>query len=368
MARPPRQPTLRHRSNGDYFARWGGKDHYFSRDPKIAEQMFLDPDSAHAGSLANWHRWKLGRIARPARATITVAHLCHSFFDSLSPIMLACYRTRLTRFVNLHGSADALTLAIARPEAGIYAAPVVPLLGALRDDMLASGFAPRTICHDLGAVQRLFNWSHQQGLLPAVVWIGLKKPAVPDSLPEPISPARVADLVASVTAADTQIGLRCGLQYLTACRVSEVETLIRASREIAARGASELGRFAAVRQGERTVCDRGLMELLRHKTRGHGQRRFVILTDAALIHLDSLSPLGTDLRAGRVGYTRRASELGVVSGPHIFRDSAASHLLANGLAEADVARVLGHARSDALRFYGQVAWHALRRKVAELEV
>lgn len=347
-----REPTLRQKSNGAFFARWGGKDHYLSTDEATARRLFCDPKSEHPGSLAAWRAWRAGQ-GPLAVGRIYLVELAEMFFMSLEgrDETRAYYRKHLARFLHAHGAADLIDLTSPAPAKGIYIAPVVPLADALGTDMARRGLGPKTIRHDQGAIKRLITFGASRGLCPSVSFSALPKVHVPPSDPRPLSESGVRWLHRVVARTDPPLAPWIAVNYLCACR--PIDT-VRIAQFFAR------GRFGA---WHANLGDAGrVLELKVHKTAGRGHRRFVLMTPEAIRHAALLAPLTARLD----GYSSRARRAGVVGGPSVFRDSAASHLRLARVEEADVRLILGHSTRGALRSYAQAPWPNLLGMAARL--
>lgn len=372
-----RQPALRKHSTGIYTARWGGRDHYFTRDQQESERLFSDPASTHPGSLARWHEWAESRRsghARPARPTVLQVVDVHklmleSYLDADRTHASGYFRKSLRLFVQIHGEAPILDLASPNPSRGRYAAPVVALVNALASDMARRKDppAPKTILHMIVSVQRLFNFAAEQGLSPAVSWQGLKKPRVRPGDPEVWTVERIAQAIAATAEPDdsraSAVARRgrpelvpwLALCYLTVGRVSELPRLV-----------SGEGRFLpVVDERGRQMHARGLFAPDEYKSAWRGDaalQRYLVLTDEALEWLALARPVWTRLDS----FSSAARSAGFAGGPHVLRDSAASHLRSRGVALADVQQLLGHSKPGAWRSYARVPFDDLRRKAARI--
>lgn len=362
-----RQPKLRRKSaTGIYFVRWGGKDHSLGSDLAVATALFEDPSSTHPASLVAWRRWAASRTATSRavdRLHVTVAELAAAFLGALThrPDTREYYRKHLARFLQVHGRQRVMPLLTPQPERGIFQAPLIPILRAFQSD-LTPLLEPKTNRHDIGAVQRLFNWAAEEGLAPAVSWLGIKKPRAQPASPEVLTPEGLRLLIRAVTHAHPNLGAWMAVQYLTGARASDMP------RIVAAAAALREGRQAPARYepvfdpSTQRWHDRALLRLLVHKMAHRGQERLVLLSPEALEYLDAAHPQWSRLDS----YSRAARAFGASPGPQIFRDCAASHLRAQGVALDNVRAVLGHAAPGVLRSYVLEAWSVLARSAAGL--
>lgn len=402
-----RLPQIRQKANGAYFVRWGGKDRYLSADQATAEHLYLDPDSTHAASLANYRLWRdrpkdhvidlmnkasgdaRGHQAEQSRPT-TIADLARLMLESYDGQERrgdpgGYFRRHLTRFLNLHGTAplrDVCRIDTRRS----FIPPVIAYARALADDLALVPLANKTINHDLTAIKRLFAWGAERGHVPDLAWRGLKR--LPTRRGKPI--VRTArqlrrDIDAAMAHPDpaiARVGPWLAVNYLTACRPSEVVTLVQMacgwpdarSRRLPERGPGrpELGHILPLLNAEREVIDpSGMVELLVHKNDWRddsGSRdpitRLLILTPEARAWLGLCRPAWRSLD----GYSGAARAAGIGLRPSHCRDSAASHLLATGAGVEDISLILGHAPRGEWPSYGRVAWHALAARAAGLSI
>lgn len=384
-----RTPTVRLRGK-DWMVRWGGKDHYLSRDEATARRLFDDPRSIHPGALHRWQDWARLRLANSPQARVRRQRRRHTLQDAADLLFdhylshgreqtARAWRTGLGRFMRWHGSADLIEFATPDVKRHRFAPPVIAMLNAMVSDLKAvkpeERLKNKSINHDVLAVKRLFNFAAEQGLCPAVVWSGVKmlptRRGRPESRP-------VEDLVASIisagNSAECQVPSAKGatsasalspnpdlvpwlaLNYLCVLRPSEVVTLVRGHFD-----------FEPIRNERgKIIHERSLLRLQRHKTlwRGENYDRFVLLTPEASAWLSIARPAWSNLSA----YSKAAVAAGFVGGPHVLRDSAASHLRARGVGLEDVKIVLGHSLPGEWKSYAEVPWHDLLQKLGRISL
>jgi hypothetical protein len=100
-----RTPTLRQLADGRWFSKWGGRRHFFGRDPVLAPERYGE-------SLKAWKAWRL----RVKRAQASVPHaqrrplvvdVAEQFLAAKKrergPRCAAYYRSSLRRFLHAHG-------------------------------------------------------------------------------------------------------------------------------------------------------------------------------------------------------------------------------------------------------------------------
>jgi hypothetical protein len=395
-----RIPTLRRKSNGCYFVRWGGKDWGMGSDARAAREAWLSPKSTHPGRLSAWQTWREaggGPLNAPARtsrrgtggargerassplAVDAAADMIESYLRQGHEQSARNLRTSLKRFLSAHGAATVVDLATPRPERGIFLAPVIPLLEALRDDMLTPDdrgltYAAHTINHDLGAVCLLMQHAARRGWCPPVAFGTLQRQTPPAASPEDLSPEGIRWLLRIAQHRRPELVPLLEAQYYTLCRTSELLTLVAAWA-----GDASAGSVRARTEWGHEVGDRGFVELLKHKNshRGPTYRRFILITPPAAAALDrtlatmrppkSPAPSGPgSLPWGRVDGYQHAVLHAVALGPRVLRDSAASNLRLQGVDLADVDLLLGHTPGGAIGSYARAPWPALRAKAAQL--
>ncbi len=354
-----RTPTLRRHASGQYIAKWGGRTHYFGRNLREARAAFADPKGVHPGALVHWQRWSEARLGmhRPARR-LTVAELVERFLASLTLESRhdteVYYRTSLRRFLTIAGRlpADALD---------------EPYIADFRADLLGMELGAKTIAHDLNAVKRLWRWGSDPSvaLVRPLNLASIRPPRLPRSRPEDMSLARIRAGLAKVRG--TWLEAYLAVNYLGALRPSEVIRL--------AYGQGQL-RDIRAEHGHGSV-PLGAVDLFEHKmSRSTTHARVVLVSPEMLVWVRSLAPMplarkrpstrgGLNVRYLQSRYARACAEAGLAGWPHRLRDSAATHLLALGVSQADTDLVLGHAPAGELRRYGRTSerllWESARR-------
>jgi integrase len=400
-----REPRPRQKSNGAWFVRWGGKDHYLSTNALEAQRLWLDPMSRHPGARVAWLRWRTARrhavesadlTAGPPRLVVDVARELLEEYQAAGRAQAAHYfRTHLARFVNMHGEAQLLALAVPAPERGVYQAPIVRLLEAHKIDFSqpsAGGYSPRTINHDLTAIKRLFNFAADRGLCPTIHWRAVRRLPVPAPEPEELSPRVLFRVMRRIHRREPLLLPYLALNYLTLARPSEVVELVcsvhppehakmpeghHRRKPAARRDPSQRGRFMPVidEQG-RVVHPRGLFALRRHKNAwrpgdaggggggggGGPPPRLLVLTDQALAWLELAVPVWSTLDS----YSAACSRALPGFGARMLRDSAASHLRSRGVGLEGVQILLGHVTRGEWPSYARTPWHVLRASASQI--
>lgn len=357
------QPTLRKHATGVYFTRWGGRDHYFSKDAAASRREFTSPDSTHPGALARWMQHNdLRATARSRTARIKrlrIAEIYNLFdadlFAHRKHDERIYYRAHLKRFLLSFG-------AIHGDELDIDA------LLHFRADLAGMDLKPKTIAHDVRSVRTFIRWagSSARRLVAPIILEEFKPPRVPKSLPEPLPREQIIDAIVKVRKTAPWLAPWIATGYLTGCRPTE---LIRISLG--------QGRLITIPpEDDHPAIPGGAYELVDHKTAARTQRsRFILLSEEALIHLRGVQPMPH--RGRPLAQAARLSELhkklcsllasADVGGLlHRLRDSAATHLLDLGVDQGTVAQFLGHAPSGELPRYGRAGLRILRAKACRL--
>jgi integrase len=323
MARQP--PKLRRHVRGQFLVHWAGQDHWLGTDEKLANERHVD-------EIAKWAEWqqqvRQSRAARPKRG-MSVQAIAESFFRTRlaegGPERLRFYRTHTKRFLAAYSTARADCV---RPV----------MLQRLKDAMLASGLAPRTINHDIQAVKTLFQWGMDLELIPAVNLHGIRKLPLPEPQDKSWTPAYVRAFVLGCE--DENLRAHLAINYLCALRPKEVCRIMR---------------------GEGRWEQRGIL-LIPNKV-GWKTRvsRRVLFSAEAFGWLRKCAPQ----------WTRSDSYYHAVidcreAGPHRLRHSAAAHLNARGVPREDVDAILGHYPSSVSLTYTPMRWRHLRLSASRL--
>lgn len=360
-------PKLTKHATGQHRARWGGRDYYFPPDAAEARRLFLDPDSDHPGSLARWSEWRSHRDAdRPLRSTstMTVAELAKlfltSYFNAERLDTEAYFRRHLRRFLQRFGRYRVSDI-------------TPPGIAAFVADLKTLKLGGKTIRHDVTAVKRMFAWASMptRALCPALNLKGLELPRVRRGVPEPMEVREIKRAIARARAVYPELEPWLRLNYLAGLRPSEVCRLAYGQGTVADIPPEQLGkrRLKAIKEGQALLRE--------HKMdRNSEHARIIPLSAEALSALRELKPLPVErrrrsLRPPRVQdwlnrYGVLCRRAGVAGIAHRLRDSAATHLLALGVAQADVDQVLGHAPTTQLANYGRTGPRLLRQIVARL--
>lgn len=355
-----RIPSLRRKSNGAYFVRWGGKDHSLGSDLAEAQRRLLDPE--HPGGLHAWRAWREGGPAPATRRELLVVDAAERWLAHYTaqgrPHAAATWSARIARFLTVHGAHPLRHLAETDPRRGRHLPAVLAYADALKRDLLAEGYAPNTINGDLSAIRCLLTWCAAQGLCAPVSWAGRAKCPQPVGEPNDL-PAEGIDWLLRIAArTDPAVHAWMLAGYLTLVRASELPRLVAAWSG---------DRSAGWRLSDALGADpRGLLvELSVHKTswRGRGLRRIIVISEPASAALDAARDAR---RWSRPDSWSAALRQTVGIGPSVLRDSAASGLRTLGVDLADVDLLLGHEPPGVWRSYARIAWPGLRAAAARL--
>ena len=154
-------PMFRKHASGNYFCRWGGKDHYFGKGKDDAHDQYLK-------SLEDWAVWRRGRDGRrlpPMSKSFTVAKLVEMFVaqkDVEGGVDLARhYAKHLKRFNNYFGEARGDMVRASHVQ-------------SVKEEMIRGGYKPRTVNHDIVAIKAVMSWASQFEYIPMVSLKGVK--------------------------------------------------------------------------------------------------------------------------------------------------------------------------------------------------
>lgn len=323
-----RPPKLRRHQTGVYFCRWGGKDHYFSKNKKASEEDYLR-------SLAEWSEWRANRNTLrlpPMSKALSAVELSERFLDfkeAEGGLQLRRYYAKaLRRFLNFFGAARADMIRASHVQ-------------TIKENMLRSGYAPKTVNHDLTAIKSLFTWGSGLDYIPATNFRGVRSvplgPVKDKSLPRD----KVLELLSNEKA---PANLRSWLtvNYLTLARPIEVVRVVNGLGQWVEEG---VFRLDTGKSDKRTRLPRHLL-----------------FSPLALKHLKKCEPTWS-----RIDSYYHACERSYGHGvAHRLRHSAATHLHQLGAAREEIDLLLGHAPPRVSLTYVRVEWQPLRATVARL--
>jgi integrase len=363
-------PSLRLHTTGQWFTTWQRKSRYFGADKSIATEKYI------AWLNAEYLPWAASRSLDRSAAAGGPEHLL-----ALAELWLADVQARgaaRSTIDNYRRGLNPLLHALGTvPLASIDTAALI----AVRDDLVDTGRASKTINNTLNVWRMLIRWAGPEGLnhirgvsaravrgvhsepphplvfTPRHIRQMIRRAALAwqsghasfDLFTGPHEPLSIKALSGSRShsAANPAIARDVfhwlSLQYLTACRPSEVVRLVH-------------------RQGvfEQPFLFRLHRSKTSRKTQSH---RYLILSPEALHHFN----LATPRWKTPSGYQHAVGKaLGPCGWPHPLRHSAASQLDALGTRREDIARILGHVTTGALKHYLKTAHARLLPTVARL--
>jgi integrase len=362
-------PTLwLHKGSGQWATRWAGRTYYFGTDRAAANHSFLHPDSPKEGSLRAWMNHQAAKaLARPVRkgTAITVAELSIRFIDQQpdGTRRAAYYATALRRFVHTFGRMPVHAI----DEEAI--ASFATTLRQIISDHSGERLSDKSIRHELTAIKSMWRWgmSPAQGrICPVLALDTIKTPRVRKGEPEDLPIERIRAMIGGVErGGHLQLGIWLRINYLAALRPSEVVRLAHGQGKLKTIPRDEL--HAAIPDGMCVLRD--------HKTSESTQKdRIIPLSPQALEIYRQLAPLPLLRRSGKTSslhylqsrYARLCADAGVPGLPHRLRDSAATHLLADGVDPATVDLVLGHEPRGELGRYARPSMRLLRERVSRI--
>jgi integrase/recombinase XerD len=231
------------------------------------------------------------------------------------------------------------------------------LILAFLSDLQAKGYSQATVARKIAAVKSFFSFLTAEGIVPSDPTETLSSPRVGKSLPKPISPEQVDELLEQPLRRDTPEAKRdkamLELLYATGMRVSELVSLDVDNVSL--------------------VVDHAYVRCM---GKGFKERTIPIhehAADAVKIYLKEARPrlVGagpeTALFVNRRGerLTRqgfwlilktyaRAANIGASVTPHTLRHSFATHMLKGGAPLRNVQELLGHANISTTQVYTQL--------------
>ena len=321
-------PTFRQHKTGVWMTRWGGQDHYFTVDREESYKQYLD-------SLKQWAEWRAIRSATKPQAAarpVFVADLVERFLDFKEleggPRRRSYYRNHLRRFNAAFGTGRADLLRATH-------------LHALKEQMMAAGFAPKTINHDISVVKTLMNWAVGMELVPPVNLSFVKALPVP---PGPNKAKTALQVKTDIDKMPMPLQAWLAVNFLTMMRPTEVVRVIN-------------------QQG--VWEEKWLFRLHHYKTELVAtEPRRIVFSDEALSWLEKCEP-----RWSREDtYYQAAYRAGFEGGPHHLRHSGATCLAKLGVDPRDIDLLLGHLPPHVGRCYGQIDWQRLRPTAALLSL
>lgn len=227
----------------------------------------------------------------------------------------------------------------------------------------ARGYADATIARKVAAIKSFFGFMHAEGLIPADPTEALASPRVGKSLPKPITPEEVDELLEQPLRRSTPEAKRdkamLELLYATGMRVTELVSL-NISDIILSDGSAYvrcLGKGAK----ERTVpihehAAESLLMYLRE-----ARRRLVRTSHEKALFVNRRGERLTRQGFWLIlkGYAQSAHIRSGVT-PHTLRHSFATHMLRGGAPLRHVQELLGHANISTTQIYTQLTTDHVR--------
>lgn len=334
-----RVPQLRKHATGQFFVRYGGRDHYLGHDKKAAEKQYLD----HLDGWRHWRGEKSDRAERDkGRGRKLLGEVAEAFFKEkqreLGPDGRYFYEKTL------------------RPLLMAYAAEPIDWirprhLNAIKSDMLAKGKKPKTINHVLNSTRSLMRWAGAMEFVTQPLDFTVVRNV-------PIGPVRhqhasAIEVIEAVRQAPEHLRPILAVQYLGVMRPTEVMRIVNREGEWVDRGVF--------------VLDRGKMD------RKVSMHRHLMVSDEAMGWLDMAEPRRYTTLAGYSSAVRgyRHSRGGWVPGPFplgpkVLQKSAAQHLVMRGVPDADIELLLGHYTNRLSVTYFSRNWGRLRQQASML--
>jgi integrase len=353
-----RPPQLRLHATGQFFVRFGGKNHYLGKDSQAAQRQY--PELLRA-----WSAWRSarGRVLEQVRpGSMTVAEAAEAWLlaraAEASPKLLRGYRADLRPIVSAAG---------ALPMAALDAAKLI----AISADLRVAGRSPSTINHTIRAAKMMIQWAmdtHPSACPPINLRpLRLQRERKRADLAAP--PAQVARYIAAAEALDPRLGPWLRLGFLTGARVGELVRLVHG-----------LGRWHRPDRGAFVFATSNKTA---HST-GEGDR-FIVLTEEAIEQLRLCGRHWSTPNGFSHAWSDRFGDQPAPAGggeppPGIdqaspdlpqrpvkfLRHSAYQGLLDAGV-EFNRARILmGHAVPGSWGHYAAAPWHAWRADMAKL--
>ncbi len=232
-----------------------------------------------------------------------------------------------------------------------------PLILAFLSDLQAKGYSPATVARKIAAVKSFFSFLTAEGIVRTDPTETLSSPRVGKSLPKPISPEQVDELLEQPLRRDTPEAKRdkamLELLYASGMRVSELVSLDLDSVSLSADHAYV--RCMGKGYKERTIPI--------HEHAAEAVKMYLHEARPRLVGGSAESALFVNRRGERL--TRqgfwlilkiyaRAANIGVVVTPHTLRHSFATHMLKGGAPLRNVQELLGHANISTTQVYTQL--------------
>jgi integrase/recombinase XerD len=231
-----------------------------------------------------------------------------------------------------------------------------PLILAFLSDLQAKGYSPATVARKIAAVKSFFSFLTAEGIVRTDPTETLSSPRVGKSLPKPISPEQVDELLEQPLRRDTPEAKRdkamLELLYASGMRVSELVsldvdnvalTIDHAYVRCMGKGYKE--RTIPIHEHAAEAIKLYLKDARPRLVSGGETALFVNRRGERLTRQGFWLILKTYARAANIGATVT---------PHTLRHSFATHMLKGGAPLRNVQELLGHANISTTQVYTQL--------------
>ncbi len=230
-------------------------------------------------------------------------------------------------------------------------------------DLKAKSYAEATVARKIAAVKSYFAYLQAEGLIGANPCESLASPKVGKSLPKPLTPQEIDELLEQPNRRSTPEAKRdramLELMYATGLRVTELVSLD--VNDVSLDSAHSHVRLVGKGNRERQLP---LLDQPAHEV-----REYVVYARPRLIGERNEHALFVNRRGERLtrqgfwlilkGYAKEAGIEGRVT-PHTLRHSFATHMLRGGMDIHKVQELLGHANISTTQVYTQVSREHIR--------
>ena len=270
---------------------------------------------------------------------------------------ISAYRNDIFQFVTFCATRGQHAAANARQSRRNWRQVDKPLILAFLSDLQAKGYSPATVARKIAAVKSFFSFLTAEGIVRSDPTETLSSPRVGKSLPKPISPEQVDELLEQPLRRDTPEAKRdkamLELLYASGMRVSELVSLDVDSVSLTADHAYV--RCMGKGYKERTIPI--------HEHAADAIKTYLREARPRLVGANAESALFVNRRGERLTrqgfwlilkiYARAANIPAVVT-PHTLRHSFATHMLKGGAPLRNVQELLGHANISTTQVYTQL--------------